>query len=804
MSTLHSGRVLAHYRIVRALGRGGQATAWLAEDRRLGRPVVLKALPTAASDAPARRRLEREACLLSILDNPNICAVYDLGEADGITYVAMQYVEGPTLRELLDRGRLSLLSALSIAIQVADALSLAHAAGVVHRDVKPGNVIVTASGQAKVLDFGLARALSPERGGEADDVAQSGVPYGTLGYGSPEQATGDPADHRSDVFSVGVLLYEMATGRRPFRGKYPVDVLRSVVNDAPAPVSVSCRDCPRELQEIVDRALAKRPADRYQTMAAFRDDLKALMRRLSRETGVVPTEASATLLRPEAAPPARWFSGSALGRALTRLRAPGNGGRRPDPSLDVEPERERASFGVHRALAVLPFRNLSGDPALDPLALALADGVITASAALDVLEVRPLASVVQYAEREVAPVDAAAQLAVGWLVTGSYVASEDRVRVSAQLLAAHGDSVLWADRVDAPRADMLQAQDALADRVLAALRLHLAPQPAERADPPNTRNAQAYAYYLRGREILGHFVQRTFDVDDLELAIRLLNEAAGADPGFVAVHAALGRAYLLHAQGYGGPEYVRLGERSLRRALDLEPTSARARVQLAYVQVLDGDKDGARALVASVERDLAGHPGLLELQAHLHRLDGRHGEAMAVLDYLRERSPSDAAVVAYKRARVLVAMGRPAEARAAAEEAERLAPHHAMVHVLLALADLRGGEPRRAVERLEAVLRRHRDLDGARPLLACALAEAEAWDGAHALLTDRVREAARADTDTAFWLACAHARLGDAVGAAEWLGQARRLGLEDGALVAGTPELARVAAEAGFPAGPPR
>jgi len=245
MVSLAPGITLSHYRILGTLGQGGQATAYKAEDTRLARPVVIKALrPELARSDAARRRFEREACLCSALDNPNIQAVYDVGEEDGLYYIVLQFVEGPTLRQLMGGRPLEPLAALSIAIQIADALAVAHAHGIVHRDLKPANVIVTSEGQAKVLDFGLAKVQAvPGEDGQSpaarfeDPVTEIGVPYGSMGYASPEQAAGAAVvDHRSDVFSLGVLLYEMTTGSAPFKGRHAVEVLHAVINQPARPL----------------------------------------------------------------------------------------------------------------------------------------------------------------------------------------------------------------------------------------------------------------------------------------------------------------------------------------------------------------------------------------------------------------------------------------------------------------------------------------------------------------------------------------------------------------------------------------
>jgi serine/threonine-protein kinase len=801
---LAPGASLAHYKILRQLGQGAQATAYLAEDRRLHRHVVLKTLRPDAAGEGERRRFEREAMLCSVVDNPNIAPIYDVGEADGIAYITMQYVEGPTLRELLARGPLSLMSALSIAIQVTDGLAVAHAAGIVHRDVKPGNIIVTPSGQAKILDFGLAKLLSaasaaPAAAAASDEpLTDVGVPVGTMGYGSPEMASGEPSDHRSDVFSVGVVLYEAITGRRPFQGRHAVEILHAVINQPAPPLSRFLYDPPPELQSILDRALAKRPRDRYQTMAALRDDLKVLMRRLSSESGVVPTESSATLLPPQTARP-RWYQYGPLGRVLGRLRS----GTRSAAARVLSPVDEPAgvaepaplrpfSWGseVRKTVAVLPFRNLSEDPGLDAFGPVLLDALVGALAGQKALVVRPSAYVLRYAGTDVDPQRAAQDLAVGWILTGSFVRNGEKLRTSVELLSPMSGELLWADRLDTPVGDKLAAQDAIVERVVSGLQLHLSPE-AE-GDAQATGSAEAYGFYLRGREMLGHFVQRSFDVEELDIAIRLFNEAVGLDPEFASAHASLGRAYMLHSQGYGGPEYVRLGERSLRRALEVEPSLLKARLQLVYVHLHDGDRASVAAGLAEFAREAPDYPGTLELQAHVARLSGRHEEALLAYDKLRALRPDDAGVVNLKRARVLLCAGRNDEALAAIDAARVTARNHALVQAVTALVWMHTGRLERATTLLRRVLERYPDLVGVRPWLACCQAMRGHRAQAEALLAGRVEEAGRADPDAAFGLAAAHARLGDTPRAVEWLRAAATLGYVDRSLLATSPHLESV------------
>src|SRR6267378_778817 len=281
------GAKLGNYRILEKIGAGGQGTVYKATDTKLGRSVVIKVLPPELTAKEANvKRFEREARLASALDHPNICTIFDLNEIDGVHFIAMQYVEGRNVRQLVNGKPLKLESALSIAIQTADALAAAHAQGIIHRDVKAGNVMVTSKGQVKVLDFGLAKLLDDEAartsGIHHTELTEVGVPYGTATYAAPEQARGDRVDSRADIFSTGVLLYEMLTGTWPFRGKTAVDVRHAVLHDEPLPLTEARPGAtPPRLQKILDKTLAKEPRDRYQRVSELRDDLKTVLREIS-------------------------------------------------------------------------------------------------------------------------------------------------------------------------------------------------------------------------------------------------------------------------------------------------------------------------------------------------------------------------------------------------------------------------------------------------------------------------------------------------------------------------------------------
>src|SRR3989440_2615229 len=287
------GKFLHNYKILEKLGVGGQGTVYKATDGKLGRTVVVKVLPAELTAKEANvKRFEREARLASSLDHPNICTIFDLNVIDNVHFIAMQYIPGRNVRQLVNGKPLQLESALSIAIQVTDALAVAHAEGIIHRDIKAGNVMVNSKGQAKVLDFGLAKLLDEDAartsGIHHTELTEVGIPYGTATYAAPEQARGDRVDSRADIFSTGVLLYEMLTGTWPFRGKTAVDVRHAVVHESPVPINEARPNpVPDRLQQIIDRALQKNPRDRYQQIAQFRDDLRAVVRELATTRGAI-------------------------------------------------------------------------------------------------------------------------------------------------------------------------------------------------------------------------------------------------------------------------------------------------------------------------------------------------------------------------------------------------------------------------------------------------------------------------------------------------------------------------------------
>lgn len=783
MEKLAPGTTLGHYRLLEKLGQGGQATAFKAEDLRLGRPVVIKALrPELAITEAARKRFEREACLCSALEHPNISALYDMGEDRGVRYLVMQYAEGATLERFMAGRPLGTQGALSLAIQIADALAVAHAHGIVHRDVKPSNVIVTPDGHAKVLDFGLAKMIGGDGGpgmpsGDPSDT-QVGVPYGTLGYGSPEQASGAAVDHRTDIFSLGVVIYEMVTGRRPFRGKNPIDVLHAVLHDTPVPAAVLSPRIPPELQAILDRALAKDAADRFPSMAALRDELRALQRRLAR--GV------ASAGPPSAAEPRRRSRAySLLGETFSRVF----GGRRRAEAAALGPRAASMdaplvrppSWGTEggKTLAVLPFRNLSGDPQAAFYEFGVADALITELGQVRGLVVRPSAYVAPYAGRNWDPRVVGEELAVASVLAGGFVRTPEQFRVTAQLVATATGEIVWSEVVDVPGRDLITIQDAIAARLVAALKLTLSDEEQDRIERRPTRSAEAYEFYLKGRDLLFHYVLKSFDEADLDAAIKAFHEAAGLDPDFAGAHAALGRCYVHQTQRYGGAESYALAERSLRKALELDADVLEARLFLVYLDLHRGDKGRARETIEALERQAPNDPDVLFAAGMLYRLDGLYEKAFAVYDRLLQINPRDAVIVGLNRARLLAHRQQYEDAVTELERVRTVEPNHPLVKTFLAQALFNLGRVDEARSLIEEVLRQHPTLDGVQIVLAWCLSARDEHEGARALITERVRTAAAADPDVAFWLASFYAIENMPDDALEWLRTAVRLGNEN-------------------------
>jgi serine/threonine protein kinase len=473
---------ISHYRLEDELGFGGMGRVYKAYDMSLDRLVVLKLLaPELVAEKASRQRFLREARLASALDHPNICTIYEIAEVDKQYFIAMQYIPGKTLKKLVGSKAFNFETVLSVGLQIADALAAAHAKGIVHRDIKSSNIIITPRGQAKVLDFGLAKLLN-EKGRPSDsgnlneELTKVGSPLGTPTYMSPEQARGERVDHRSDIYSFGVVLYEMATGRLPIKGNTTVDTMHAVLHQTHKPAIEVNANLPQEFSDMLDVALAKKPGDRYQSMQRMIEDLQRLSLSLRLGAGV-PDGITVPYISPQ-----RQASGK-VSRFINRLFARDTNAetlRVPTPvkpaaaSEQVSSSQESTqdfsmTSGAKKLLAVLPFRNLSGDSSSDFYGLSLADSLITELAVANQITVTPSSRVAKYQNQLVDPAEVRADLNVDVILMGNFLQAGERLRVTAQLIDATSGGILWSEKIDADTKDVIAIQDRISARIITGL-----------------------------------------------------------------------------------------------------------------------------------------------------------------------------------------------------------------------------------------------------------------------------------------------------------------------------------------------
>ncbi len=776
------GAKLGNYRILEKIGAGGQGTVYKATDTKLGRAVVIKVLPPELTVKEANlKRFEREARLASALDHPNICTIFDLNDIEGVHFIAMQYVEGKNVRELVNGRPLDLRSALSITIQVADALAAAHARGIIHRDIKAGNVMVTPSGQVKVLDFGLAKLMdeSAQLGGiHHTDLTEVGIPYGTATYAAPEQARGERVDARADIFSTGVLLYEMLTGIWPFQGKTSVDVRHSVLHDEPQTLNEARPGgAPPQLQAILDRTLAKDPKQRYQKVGELRDDLRMVLREVEMGGPQTLNEAITPI-----AP--RHLSGTGrFGRALRWLRS--KTGERTSVPRDISFERSQDTpatslSGERKSVAILPFKNVSNDPQSGFYEFSLADAVITELARVRSLVVRPSSEIVKYQGIQVDPRQAGREMSVSAVLSAGFLRAGDRIRVTAQLVDVDSGDLIWSDRIDADATDIINVQDTITQEICDGLRLELSSDEKDRLERGKTANAEAYEEYLRGRDCLARFIYHTIARKDIDEAIEHFERAAYLDPSFALAHSGLGKAYANRViKGTGEPGDYDAAKEAFDKALAIDADLLEARRHMVLIHLSHGEKARARATAEKLVREAPNDPGVHFQRGVIARLDGEYDKALRCFDRMRRLSPAERVVASYNRARIFTYQARYDEALRELEEVAATDRDHPLIKTFRAQVLFYRGEQVKAAEMLEQVLEQQPQLDGIRPIYAHFLSALGFSDEAREQLTDEVKQTANTDHDVSYWLASAYALEGERDEALKWLRRAIELGNEN-------------------------
>ncbi len=794
------GQILGNYKITQKIGAGGQGTVYKAIDQKLGRTVVVKVLPPELTVKEANlKRFEREARLASSLDHPNICTIFDMDEANGLHFIAMQYVEGRNVRQLVNGRPLELESTLRIAIQVTEALVAAHARGIIHRDIKSGNIMVTDAGQAKILDFGLAKLLDESEaatsGIHQTELTEIGVPYGTATYAAPEQARGDKVDARADIFSTGVLLYEMLTGTWPFRGKSTIDVRHAVIYDQPKPLAAARPGpTPARLQEILDKTLQKDPRDRYQKIGELRDALR----------GVLHEVASGAQFEEATAPRHVGHLGgsSPVGRAMRWLRKLGGGSdtqtsapqlsskQLTDPqegSMTTIADREKKS------VAVLPFKNLNNNPESSFYEFSLADAVITELARIRSLVVRPSSVMSKYQGQAADPADVGRELNVDAVLSAGFIAAGERFRVNAQLLDIKSGEIIWSDRVDASANDIIAVQDEITKSIVDGLRLELSPDEQAGLAQPATVNAEAYEEYLRGRDRFARFIFRSVAADDCDAAIEHFSRAIELDPEFGLAYDGLGACHVNRVfKGLGGAEDFAQAEAAFNKALTINSNIIEARMLMVFVYLWRGQKQKAREEVRRMRREAPNEAVVHFVKATLHRLDGEYDRALRSYDRLVHLDPAAFVVVSYNRALIFLYKGQTDDAMRELDRATSVEANNPLLRMFRAITMYYRGEVEAARDLLREVLTQNPNLHGVRPFLAMCLSALGDHEAAQAELNEDVKRNADVDPDIAYAVASVYALEGAHDLAFDWLQRSVALGNENKPLFEHDPNLAGI------------
>jgi len=613
---LPSGTVLGPYEVGSLLGTGGMGDVYRAVDTRLGRAVALKVMPAPLSlNAERRRRFQREARAISSLNHPHICRLYDVGDANGVEFLVMELLDGETLEMRLRRGPLSLAEALTYATQIGQALDQAHGHGVVHRDLKPGNVMLTPAG-AVLLDFGLAThwALTggvPD-GREGNSLTAEGTVLGTPAYMAPEQYAGEGTDASVDVFAFGALLFEMLTGRPAFEGATRTQIMSAVMTSATPAVSACRQDAPPALDRLVARCLAKNPEQRWQTARDLVSELAWIA-----EGGSRPPRHEA----PRSAAKRRYLAVAVL---IVILAAGALAWEWRNPAID--------------SIAILPLQNASGDPEMDYLSDGLTENVIRALSPLPRLKVMSGASVAQYRGHPADPRAVAQLLHVRAVLVGKVSRHGETLTVSVEVVNGRDNRQLFGEQYTRPIADIFEVQEDIARQIAETLRQHLSPVASRRVVKRFTASTEAYELYLRGRY---YWNRRT--PQDLTRSLGLFQEAVAKDPGYALAYAGLADAYdLLGSAGYDvlpPRDVIPKARAAAAEALRLDDQLAEAHAAMGFVLRFDWDRAGAsREHLRSVALDPNYATGRQWLASQFWT-EGRFDEALAQLTEAQTLDP---------------------------------------------------------------------------------------------------------------------------------------------------------------------
>lgn len=727
------GKTISHYKLLEKLGEGGMGVVYKAEDTELKRVVALKFLPKQALDNDEEReRFVHEARSAASIDHTNVCTVYEIGKAEGRVFIAMAYLEGRSLGEIVGSGPMRLDEAMTLAIQIGEGLAAAHEKGVVHRDIKPANVVITPKGQAKIMDFGLAKS---SRGVV---VTQASATLGTVAYMSPEQARSGEVDGRTDIYSLGAVLYEMVAGRRPFLGDYEQAVIYSILNSKPEPVSALRTGVPLELERVILRCLEKNPDDRYQTAADLVSDLRRVRREELEDaaatervgssgageydgTGdtsyapggrspagtpkrlrkwplfialIVLAAIAVVVLKPYFAPPARIDVGDST---------PGGSAANSAPSVGADAKPAGPS-GDRTMVVVLPFENL-GPPENAYFADGVTEEITSRLACVKALGVISRTSAVQYDRTGKTIKEIGNDLCVDYVLEGTVrwdgtMIDESRVRVTPQLIRVSDDTHIWADNYDRELKDIFSVQSDIAGQVVEQLGVTLLEPERGAIEVRPTENMDAYHAYLRGMKIMTGVDP---NIRDMESALRALGEAIDLDPDFALAYAALSKAHSAYRH-FGvdrSAERCRLAEVAALKALELAPTLPEPHLAMGYYYYW-GLKEFEKALrefeLASAMRP--NDPETIEAEGLILRRMGNFAEAIGRLRRALTLNPRDPDLL-YDLGATCEAIRKYDDAQDYLKQSIALAPDQMMSYGGLAEIEWKKGNLEEARKQLE-------------------------------------------------------------------------------------------------------
>ena len=691
------GTNLGHYGIIEQIGAGGMGVVYRAHDERLDRDVAIKVLPEEVAADPDRlARFEREAKAVAKLDHPNILAIHDFGTEDGVAYAVMELLEGESLREVITGGGLTPGKAVEYARAIAEGLAAAHDKGIVHRDLKPENVFLTRDGRIKILDFGLAKlklpeaSLSTETPTAALDTAPGRL-MGTVAYMAPEQVQGQAVDHRTDIFALGVVLYEMMTGHRPFGGSTSVETAAAILKEDPEPISVAAPGVPLGFANVVSRCLEKRPEDRFSSA----HDLSLTLGAMDSDTTASPAPSSSFLLR-------RWphilaVAVAAVIALVFVLPPEGLFDREViEPSTPSPPR-----------IVILPFENL-GSPDDAYFADGMTEEITARLATVSGFRVISRTSAAQYAGTGKNVAQIGAELMVDYVLEGTVrwarvEGGASRIRVTPQLIRVADDTHLWAETYDRVINDVFDVQTEIAQSVTDHIGVSLVGAEQTLVEAQPTSNLQAYQAYLRGRHLAK---EPHFTYENWQRVMAAYQQAVDLDPDFALAHAELarGHALLRYFRHDLRPDRLEAADRAAQRALELAPNSHRVHLDIGYYRLWAyRDVEGALAEFERAGGGLPDNAEVLEAKAHVFLLRGRWDECLDAFQRAFALSPRDADLIS-DAGFVLWNTRRYPEAVTAFDQAITLAPDTLWPYLYKALA-LWGwhGEPSETRPVLEAM-----------------------------------------------------------------------------------------------------